>query len=504
MNSNKRLYVILITFTAVLVTTLEILDATIVSVSMDAMRGSLGATINQMSWTMTGYITAAAIVMPLTGFLSQRYGRKNLMLVAIVGFGVASVMCGFSTSLNEIVVLRILQGAFGALLGPLSQSLLADNFAPEEMGKAMAFYGIGLMTAPILGPIIGGVVTEYLGWRWDFFINIPICIIAFIAVWALVKSTAKQKANPIDWTGMMLLVLSIGGLEYVLNRGNELQWFSSPQILITSFVALFAFIFFIMRGVDRKERNIIDFSVFRDKNYSVAVLLLLFFAMTFMAMNAWIPPLLERLQNYPILTAGLTMGPRGIASMVSMLLMPFLLKHVKGHYLIGLGFLFFAIGAFMMSHYNPQVDQDFFISANVLQGLASGFFFVPVSKMAYSTLRVVARDNAAGLFNFARMLGASFGVAIFSNILLKQAQINWHSLRTRMAVSDPTFQHWMHVHHYLKVDSSVAVKLSQELSTQSHTIAYNDAFYLTGIVTLCLIPIAFFLRDRRKRSDETL
>tara|TARA_A100001015_G_scaffold37020_1_gene40781 strand:+ start:5102 stop:6217 length:1116 start_codon:yes stop_codon:yes gene_type:complete len=345
----EKLYVILITLTAVLVTALEILDGTIVSVSLDAMRGSLGATINQMSWTMTGYITAAAIVMPLTGFLSQRFGRKQLMLLSIAGFGISSVLCGFSTSLTEILILRVLQGAFGSLLGPLSQALLADNFAPEDMGRAMAFYGLGLMTAPILGPIIGGIVTEYLNWRWDFFINIPVCILAFIGVWILVKPSKRHKDQAIDWLGMILLFLSIGCLEYILNQGNELEWFTSYRILIMSFISLFSLVFFIMRGIEKKEKNIVDFSHFKDRNYTVSTFIMLLFATAFIALNTWIPPLLERLQHYPIITAGLMMGPRGIASVVSMMFMPFVMKRVNNMYLVVLGFVFFALGAFMIS-----------------------------------------------------------------------------------------------------------------------------------------------------------
>ncbi|PHQ80507.1 MAG: cation:proton antiporter, partial [Coxiella sp. (in: Bacteria)] len=365
MSQKGRLYVILITLTAVIITALEILDGTIVSVALNTMRGSLGATIDQMSWTMTAYITATAMFMPLTGFFVKRFGRRPLMLFAISGFGIASVLCGLATNITEIVILRFIQGGVGALLGPLSQGLIVDTFDKEDMGKAMSFYGIGLMTAPILGPIIGAVVTNSLGWRWCFFINVPIVIVALFAVMILLPSVPKAREHTkMDWQGLLWLIVSMGGLEYVLNRGNRLQWFGSNQIMIITVVAVFALIVFMSHSRSQGRRNIVNLTLLGNRDFGLSLIIMIGFAACYISVNAWIPTLLEQLQQYPVLTAGETMIPRGVASLASMIFTGLMIKRLSPILLMTLGMVFFASGCFMLSHFNVHVDQHFFLIAN--------------------------------------------------------------------------------------------------------------------------------------------
>lgn len=498
MSRHGKWYVAFVTFTAVLITALEILDGTIVSVALNTMRGSLGATIDQMSWTMTAYITAAAMSMPLTGFLSGKFGRRRLMIFAITGFGIASALCGLSTNITEIVILRFIQGAIGALLGPLSQGLLADVFSKEDRGKAMAFFGIGLMTAPILGPIIGAVVTNALGWRWDFFINVPVVIIALIAISILLPKINSKSQQPIDWQGMLWMVLSMGAIEYVLNRGNRLAWFSSNQIVIITVVAIFALIIFLMHSYSRGRNNIVNLTLLKNRNFGISVLLMMLFAMCFIAMNSWIPTLLEEYQHYPILTAGETMISRGMASLVSMMCAGLMMKRLSPRFLVSLGLCFFMTGTYMLTKFNLNVDQHFFLVANMLQGAASGLFFVPLSTLAFKNIAQSDRDMAAGLFSFSRTLGSSLGIAIFANIVSRQVQVNWHQFSGNMTMTNPNFTRWLQAHHYTLHSRQMPSQLASQLNAVSAQYAYTDAFYVVMLVVLAIIPVCYFLDKHSK------
>jgi DHA2 family multidrug resistance protein len=498
MGKHQKLYVGLITFTAVLITALEILDGTIVSVALNTMRGSLGATIDQMSWTMTAYITAAAMSMPLTGFLSGRFGRRNLIIFAVAGFGIASVLCGFSTNIDEIVIFRAIQGGIGSLLGPLSQGLLVDTFDTKDMGKGMAFYGIGLMTAPIMGPIIGAIVTNSLGWRWDFFINVPVVILVLLAITLLLPKTNSKKKLPIDWSGMFWLVLAMGTLEYVLNRGNRLEWFSSNQIVILSVISIFSLVVFFIHSYSRGRDNIVNLTLLKERNFATSICLMLFFTMCFISINSWVPTLLEQFLNYPILTAGMTMLPRGIASLVSMAITAMIMGRVSKRFLVMLGLVFFSVGTFMLSRFTIHVDQRFFLIANMLQGFASGLFFVPLSTLAFKMIAREDRDMASGLFNFSRTLGSSLGIAIFSNIVTHESQVNWHGFSGNMTATNPNFAKWLHANHFTMHSAQMPATLSSKVNALANQFAYIDTFHVVMLMVLAIIPLCFFL-DRRSR-----
>ncbi len=493
MNHHSKLYVGLITFIAVLITALEILDGTIVSVALKTMRGNLGATIDQMTWTMTAYITAAAMTLPLAGFLSQKFGRRQLILFTVASFGIASVLCGLATNLTELILLRFIQGGVGSLLGPLSQGLLADTFDKKDMGRAMAFFGMGLMSAPILGPIVGAVVTNSLGWRWDFFINAPVVIIVLLAITVLLPKSTKKVSLPMDWQGLFWMSLAIGCFEYVLNRGNRLQWFSSDQILILTILSLFSLIVFLMHCLQRGRNSIVNLTLLKDRNFRVSVLLMMAFAMCFISINSWIPTLLEEYQHYPILMAGETMIPRGIMSLLSMMMAGILIKRISGRILVTVGLLFFTAGTYILTHFNLQVDQHFFLVANVLQGSASGLFFVPLATLAFKYIATADRDMAAGFFSFSRTLGSSLGIAIFSNIVTRQQQVSWHELSGYMRVTNPNFMHWLQANHYTLQSPQMPAVLAMNVNALAGQFAYTDAFYVVVIVILAVVPLCYFL-----------
>lgn len=504
MGKQDRLYVGLITFTAVLITALEILDGTIVSVALNTMRGSLGATIDQMSWTMTAYITAAAMSMPLTGFLSKRFGRRNLIIFAVSGFGIASALCGLSTNIFEIVIFRMLQGAIGSLLGPLSQGLLVDTFDKEQMGKGMAFYGVGLMTAPIMGPIVGALVTNAFGWRWDFFINVPVVILVLLTITLLLPKTNVREKVPIDWTGMFWLVLGMGAFEYVLNRGNRLQWFSANQIVICAVVAAFALVVFMLHSRSRGRDNIVNLHLLKERNFATAVCIMVFFTMCFMSTNSWVPTLLEEFLNYPILTAGLTLLPRGLASLVSMAVAGMIMNRVPKYLLVMLGLGFFAIGTYMLSQFNVHVDRQFFLIANMLQGFSSGLFFVPLSTLAFQYVSGEDRDMASGLFGFSRTIGSSLGIAIFSNIVSRESQVNWHTYSGNMTVTNPNFVNWLRANHFAMHSPMMPAVLAHNVNVVSNQFAYTDAFHLVVYMMILIIPLCLLFYRRSNRLVDNL
>ncbi len=488
---------ILLTLTAILLTALEILDVTIVSVGIDAMRGSLGATINQISWTMTAYLIASAIMLPLTGYLSRRFGRKQLILMVIIGFCVSSMLCGLSQNLLQIVVLRFIQGAFGSLLAPLAQSVLAENFDRDQFGKAMSYFGIGLMVAPMMGPVLGGLITQNLNWRWDFYVNVPVCILAFFAVSILVKPSVPDKSIKTDWTGMFFLTLSIFSFEYLLNRGNELNWFDSNVLLACLLIAILSGGYFISRGWSLGAENIFNMNIFKDSNFGFSCLIMGCLAFVFAAINAWVPTVLQTIENYPVLDAGFAMLPRGLSSLCTFLVMPFLLKRVTPKVLLVLGLVFFSIGNWHLTQFTYEIDGNFFLFSNIVQGIGIGLFFPSLSVFAYSNIPMKNRDMAAGLFNFCKTIGNSLGVAIFSGLVIHEQQVNWHTLIRGFSVYNQNFRDWLNVQHLEFHSSTLPSVLAQKLMLQSSVLAYKDGFVMAMWICLSIIPICFLLKPKQ-------
>lgn len=488
----------ILTFTVVLMTALEILDGTIVSVSVRNMQGSLAASHDQLSWMMTGYMITSAIVVLMTGYLSGLVGRRPLVLWCIVAFGAFSMACGLATSPWQVIVCRMLQGTFGGLLAPLAQTILGDIHDESTRPVANAMYGIGLMTAPVFGPILGGVITEHLGWRWDFFINLPVCALAFFLVYVLLDYHADDRRMDFDWLGFILLVIGVGFLQYVLDNGNEKGWFDSHLIVTLTLTAVAAQLVFILRGLQLKARNLVNFEVMRDRAFVQGVVLMFVFCMGFVGSAVWLPNYLESFMGYPATTAGMTMAPRGLASAVSMFFIPLLMRSVSTRWLLMAAFGMYVVACWMMVHMNPWVDQTFFVWSNVLQGVASGLFFIPLSTSAYSTLVAKDRGTASGLFNFFRAMGSSVGVALFATIVTQQTQVNWHRLGGKITPTDPAYMDWLRAHHFVSPSDPTAAKMvSMQLYQQASTIAFADAFAAVMWLFAAVLPVLLFFRWQR-------
>jgi DHA2 family multidrug resistance protein len=482
-----------------LVTIIEILDMTIVNVALPNMMGSLGANTEQITWVLTSYIVSAAIVMLLTGFLVARLGQKRLLIINIIGFLLCSIFCGLSTNLNEIVIFRTLQGVFGASLAPLSQLILSNTFSVEERGKAMAIWGMGIMVAPVLGPTLGGYITEVLNWRWIFYINIPVCLIALWLTLRYIPETERSFAK-IDWTGLLLMAVGVGGLQIFLDQGNQYDWFQSHYIIGLFLVFALSLGFFIVRGIYLAQKNIIDLHLFKDRNFATATLMMSIFSIGMFGTLALQPLFMENILGYSTSKAGLIMAPRGITSALAMMAVIPLLRFVDARKIVAGGVLLSALGSYLMSHFNADVDAATMITAGAIQGFGIGLFFVPLSTMAFLHLKPVKAAEATGLFNFGRSLGSSIGVSILSTLLTRETQVNWNRLGAHINLYNPNLNLWLHHTGFSLPDPHTLPVLAQTLSLQASTVAFTDCFHSAMLFYLAMLPLLILMRPRQKIS----
>ena len=482
----------MIAFTVILLAVVEILDITIVSVALLSMKGALSASPSQITWTITVYVVTAAICMPLVGLLSKQFGRRNLLLFSALGFGFASFLCGLATNLMAMILFRGLQGIFGAFLPALAQSTLLETFPGKEANKAMALFGVGIMLGPILGPILGGIIVDHLGWRWIFFINIPICLLASVLTLKFIKQS-KVTTQKIDWVGLGLLALGVGALQYILDNGNALNWFSSNSILIGTTLSVVAVCLFISRGL-AQQHNVVNFKFFRDKNFMLSSLAMLLFCGILLGTMSWLPLWLEIFMHYPATTVGVVLIPRGLFCLITMMLSPMLLKWIEGRILIIIASLLYMAGCIMSAHFNLLQGEYSVFWPNTLKGIACGLFFVPITGLAYQSINNRDLDGASGLFNFSRSIGCSIGVAIFSTIVTREAQINWHTLVQHINPFSQNYYHYLAANHLTQSMPDLHARLGVLVSNQANMIAFNDANLFFGFLCLLMIPLVIFIR----------
>lgn len=485
----------LVGVTVMLTTVMVVLDMTIINVTLPHMMGALGATADQVTWVLTTYIVANAIFIPLTGFLSTLLGRKRLMLISISGFVAASALCGQASTLGEMVIFRALQGAFGAAVIPLSQAVMVDIFPARQRGKAMALWGIGIMLAPILGPTLGGYITEHLTWRWVFYINVPVGIINVLMVARLLGGSPGRRVTA-DWWGAALMGLGIGCLQFVLDRGNQDNWFRSGFILSLAVVAGAALLGFIARAWGRPD-SVLQISLLKDRNLAASCAMMLVFGLGLFGTVVLQPIMLEELLNYPVETTGLVMAPRGLGSAFGMFLVSRLINRRGPRSLILAGMVLSAAGSYFMTWYNLYIDTWWVIWPSIIQGLGLGMIFVPLSTLAYETLPAQATDQAAALYNLSRTIGSSIGISIAGTLLSRETQINWNRLGGAINPFNPALHKWLAVHGLTLHDALTYQLLAQQLSRQAMMVAFVDAFWFVMWSILVLMPLMLILKRRR-------
>jgi MFS transporter, DHA2 family, multidrug resistance protein len=475
-------------------TIMEILDTTIVTVSLPHMMGSLSADRDQISWVLTSYIVAAGILMPLTGFLVGLFGSKRLLLINIVGFMIASALCGLSANLGEMVFFRLLQGLFGASLVPLSQFILRDTFTTEDQPKVMALWGMGVMAAPIMGPSLGGYITDTLNWRWIFYINIPVCVLNFFLVTTFLKQSVLRK-DIIDWTGMIFMIISIGALQLFLDRGEVDDWFSSTTICWLFIIFVCTFIFFIYHCLKAKN-PIINLRLFQDRTFAYGTLMMTLFAASVLGCITLFPQMLETLFNYSSNLSGITMAPRGVASGIMMGIASQLMSRgVSTRWVITAGLMVGAYTTWVMGNMSLDTGMPFILILGFVQGLGIGCFFMPLSTIVYRNLPRASIAEASGLFNFGRSIGNAIGISLLTTYLDRDTQANWHALTAHIYAANPNFTHWLAVQNFtLNNPHSWVGQLGQQISDQANFMAYSHTFKIAALILFAAAFLPLLLK----------
>jgi DHA2 family multidrug resistance protein len=472
----------------IMATLMQALDTTIANVSLPYMQGNMSASYEQIEWVLTSYIVAAAIMTPPTGFLAGKFGIKRLFLASVGGFTVASMLCGMAQTLNQIVLFRILQGAFGAALVPISQSLLFAIYPRERQGFAMAMFGIGVMIGPVLGPVLGGWLTENYSWRYVFYINLPIGILDFLGILAFLPNMPRDSVRKLDWFGFITLSVTLGAIQLMLDRGQEKDWFSSGEIIIEAVVAAAAFYLFIVHTFTTDDPFVRP-SLFKDRNFSAGMIFIVIIGLTYYASMALQPPYLQQLMNYPVITAGIIMGPRGVGTMVSMLVVGRLVGRADTRLLLGIGLGLTAWAYYDMTAWTPDVSPATIIIVTMVQGFGLGFLFVPLSAATLSTLPLQERTDGAGLYSLFRNIGSSVGISVVNDLLVRNTQVNHAEISAHVTAVNRALENPNVAHFWSPFTSAGRAALDALITQQAQIIAYVDDYKLLMIATLAVMPL---------------
>ena len=495
MNTNR----VLTSIAVMAATIMQVLDTTIVNVALPNMAGQLDATPDNIGWVLTSYLVASAMIMPLTGYITDRIGQKRFLLISIAGFVVTSALCGMATSLAEIVLFRFLQGVFGAALVPLSQSIMLQIFPGEQRGKAMAIWAMGVMVAPILGPTLGGWLTEVISWRWTFYINLPVGIASFILALRHVHDT-PQKERRMDWMGFATLALGIGALQLVLDRGNQDDWFSSQMLVFAAFVSVISFIFFIIYTLTGKHHPLFDLRIFKDRNYLVASLIMTTIGIGFFGGMVLQSLYMQNFLGYPTFEAGLYMAPRGVASFFVMMFVGKFSGKIPPRNFILVGIFCSIAGNYLMTRFSPDISANDLLLPMILQGMGMGLVFVPISTLAFTTLPKEAAAEAAGIYSLIRSLGSALGISILATYFSRSTQQNWSLLRGEITPYNEVLQTYLAPLHLDTQDPQGIAIAAKAVLHQAQNIGYIDSFWFATMNFVVMLPLLLLVRTPQKTA----
>ena len=483
----------LITVCTIIATLMQALDSTIANVALPYMQGNLSATSDQITWVLTSYIVAAAIMTAPVGWLSARFGRKNFFIICLAGFTGTSMLCGLAQSLGQMVAFRLAQGAFGAALVPLSQAIMLDLYPPEKRGSAMAMWGMGVMVGPILGPTLGGYLTDAFDWRWVFFINLPFGLLAISGIVLFLHDTKRDSSLRFDVIGFGVLSIGLGALQLMLDRGGSQDWFSSTEIVIEAVLACLGLYLFTVH-LFFAEKPFIPPRIFRDINFLSGFLMMFAIGIVLLASSALLAPCVQTMAGYPVWQAGLLMAPRGLGTMAAMVFAGRLADKTDPRLLMFCGILMLAWSLWDMTGWTPAVSTYSLTLATVVQGFGLGMVFIPLQVMAFSTLAPELRTDATALFSLVRNVGSAIGVSITSFMLAYNAQV----LHARIAETLTPFNRMMQSGSaYLMWNSATAggrAALNGEVSRQALAMSYANDFKLMFWVSLLAIGLLFMMR----------
>jgi DHA2 family multidrug resistance protein len=469
---------------------MQILDTTIANVALPHMQTSLAATTDTVTWVLTSYIVATAIALPATGWLSDRLGSRNLFLIAVGGFVIASMLCGIATSLPEMVAFRVVQGITAAFINPLSQTAMLDINPPERAAKAMGVWGMGVMVGPIMGPVIGGFLTENYNWRWVFYVNVPVGILTFAILWFLLPSRPKARRT-FDFAGFAYVGVAVAAFQLMLDRGQTEDWFDSWEIIVEGMVAAAAtWLAVIHLGTAR--RPLFDRALFANRNLVMGMIFMVVVGISTMAPMALLPPMLQQLFDYPVIDTGMMMAPRGVGVLFTMWLGGQVMGKVDTRILIVTGLVLFAGSLRMMAGFSLEMDWWPVVTSGFVQGLGMGLVFMPLNALAFATLENAYRTEGASILNLMRSIGQSAGISMVTVLLARNTQVSHADLGAH--VTDATVQGIGLVGGVPDVGASAMSYMDAMVNRQAAMIAYLNDFYLMAWISIAVVPLVFLLR----------
>jgi MFS transporter, DHA2 family, multidrug resistance protein len=491
-------------------TLMEVLDTTVVNVSLPHIASTMSATSEEATWALTSYLVANAIILPMTGWLAARFGRKRLLMWSTAGFTLASFLCGAAPNLVSLVIFRIIQGATGGALQPLSQAVLLESFKPEERGRAMGFWGLGIVVAPILGPVLGGWITENYSWRWVFYINLPVGIVSLIMTQLYVFDPPylRKESRGIDYWGMGMLVVGIGALQFVLDKGQQEDWFASHMITTLAVLAVVALVVLIIHEL-RTDTPVIDLRVFGNRTYATGVFLMTVLGFVLYGSMVLLPVMLQTLFGYSALEAGKAMAPRGIGSLIMMPIVGVLTSKIDPRKLLGTGLVIGGLTLLWLGQLNLNAGPWDIAWPQFLQGAAMALVFVPLTTVSMSTIVREKMGNATSLFNLMRNLGGGVGIALTGTYLQRHRQVVGAALGEHVTAYDPTAQSMLSQITSAMVAAGADVATATQrayailqgmIVRQASMVTYVTIFRLLGVVFLLMIPLVFLMK-RPGRHD---
>ncbi|MDE2514687.1 MAG: DHA2 family efflux MFS transporter permease subunit [Rhodospirillales bacterium] len=484
----------IITICAMGATLMQALDSTIANVALPYMQGSLSATFDEITWVLTSYITAAAIMTAPVGWLAARFGRKYLFVVCLIGFTVTSMMCGAAQSLMQMVVFRLAQGVFGAALVPLSQATMLDIYPPEQRGSAMAMWGVGVMIGPILGPTLGGYLTEIYNWRWVFYVNLPFGILATGGLLFFMPKGRPNDSLRFDWIGFIVLAIGVGGLQMMLDRGQDQDWFSSREVITEAVLGGLGIYLFVVHLFTARNPFIRP-SLFRDINFSSGLVLMFSVGTILVSSSALMAPWLQGLANYPVETAGLVMAPRGIGTMAAMMIAGRISNRSDPRMLMAIGILLLIWSLWDMTGWTPDISQTHLIVTVIIQGFGLGFIFIPLQVLAFATLAPALRTDGASMFSLFRNIGAAIGVSITSALLARNTQALHAEISADVTPFNRALQSGGAVQHaWDPATQHGAAALDAVINQQAQITAYVDDYKFMIYTTLPALLLLLLMR----------
>lgn len=477
-------------------TLMQTLDTTIVNVALPYIQGALAASLDEITWTLTAYIVAAAIMTPPIGWLTARFGRKRVFLVSVAGFTISSMLCGASESLAEIVIFRAVQGVFGASIVPLSQSTVLDIFPPAQRGEAISIWVLGVVVGPVLGPTLGGYITDLYNWRWVFYLNVPVGLLTFAGLWFFLEDSVHDARLRFDWTGFAVLGVALAALQLFLDRGQVKDWFGSTEIIVYAVLCGLGFYLFLVHLFTAKA-PLVPPRIFRDVNFSSGLAMIFAVGMLILATSALLAPYLQTLAGRSVVDTGLLLAPRGVGTMVGVLLAGRLSNRVDPRLMMLVGILLIAATLWQTTGWTPDIDAWTFTQNSVIQGFGLGLLFTPLQVVAFATLPPELRTDGTALFSLLRNIGLAIGVSVTSVVLTQETQILHDQIGERVDVFNRNVQDGAAYLVWNLSTTSGLAALNAEVTRQAAIIAYVDDFKLLFVVSLAMLPLLLLMRGPR-------